>query len=216
MPTYTLTGPTTGVQQVASSNFTVTADATAITGSVVVTPNDGGKGGTFTPATVSLTAANQAKTFTYTPKVTGAATISATNNAGYTNPAPLTYTASLNKDVAINQILLAHFKNTGNRFDINQLVRDGGMSNADALALRDSFDTFYKNSMDAAPRVIHKPDLASQIGRVDSTGRSGRGGGDINADKASTINTTTQSGRANNKSTTGGDKPGGTTTTTGR
>lgn len=93
----TLTGPTTGGVSVASSNFTVGVSPVGgtITGTVVVTPSDASGGGTFTPATVSLTTASPTATFTYTPNSTvGAKTISVTNNGSLTNPSSITYTTS--------------------------------------------------------------------------------------------------------------------------
>lgn len=89
----TLSGPTTGTVGVASSNFTVGANG-AITGTVVVTPSDGGAGGTFTPSTVSISSGSPTGTFTYTAASTGAKTIAVTNNGGLTNPGSITYTAS--------------------------------------------------------------------------------------------------------------------------
>jgi hypothetical protein len=92
----TMTGPTGGVVSTASTNFTigVTPVGGTITGTVTVTPSDGGNGGTFAPTTVSLTSAQPTATFTYTPASTGAKTISVTNNGGLTNPANITYTAT--------------------------------------------------------------------------------------------------------------------------
>jgi len=90
----TMTGPTSGAVGVASTNFTIGANGT-ITGTRVVTPSDGGGGGTFTPSTVSISAATPTATFTYTPASAGAKTISVTNDGGLTNPANITYTASV-------------------------------------------------------------------------------------------------------------------------
>lgn len=89
----TMTGPTSGTSGVASTNFTVGANGT-ITGTVVVTPSDGGGGGTFTPTTVSISSGSPTGTFTYTAASAGAKTISATNGSGLTNPSNITYTAS--------------------------------------------------------------------------------------------------------------------------
>lgn len=92
----TMTGPSTGATGVASSNFSVGVSPVGgtITGTLVVTPSDGGAGGTFTPATVSLTTGSPTGTFTYTPASVGAKTISATNGGGLSNPSSLTYTAT--------------------------------------------------------------------------------------------------------------------------
>lgn len=93
----TMTGPTGGAVSVASSNFSIGVSPVGgtISGTVVVTPSDGGGGGTFTPTTVSLTTAAPTATFTYTPSATaGARTISVTNNGGLTNPSNITYTST--------------------------------------------------------------------------------------------------------------------------
>jgi Phage tail protein (Tail_P2_I) len=75
---YTLVGPASGYTGVASSTFTVALPAGTIApDGVTITPNDGGAGGSFTPASVFLSAtlrerlSKDAKmasaTFTYTP-----------------------------------------------------------------------------------------------------------------------------------------------------
>ncbi len=91
----TLTGPSSGYAGKPSTNFTVSSDG-AVTGTVVVTPSDGGAGGTFTPSSVNVLFSGSA-TFTYRPALTRSTpvTISVTNNGGLTNPAPITYTVSL-------------------------------------------------------------------------------------------------------------------------
>ncbi len=98
-----LTGPTSGVNGVASTNFTVSANG-AITGSVVVTPSAGGGGGSFSPATVTLTSGSPTGTFTYTPASVGTKSITVTNDGGLTNPAAITYTVSA---APATQIVLA-------------------------------------------------------------------------------------------------------------
>ena len=89
----TMTGPTTGTVGSPSSNFTIGANGT-ITGTVVVTPSDGGGGGTFTPSSVSISAGTPTATFTYTAGSVGSKTISVTNNGGLTNPSNITLTAT--------------------------------------------------------------------------------------------------------------------------
>jgi hypothetical protein len=89
---YTLSGPSSGDIHVASTNFTVALPTSGvIVGSITVTPNDGGDGGTFTPTSVVLTSAAPSKTFTYTPNSVGSKTISTTNSGTLTNPTPLSY-----------------------------------------------------------------------------------------------------------------------------
>ena len=93
--TYTLSGPSSGSSGVPSTNFTVALPVgSAVLGSVTVTPNDSGAGGTFTPASVALTTGAPSATFTYTPVSSGTKTIATTNNGGLTNPASLSYTAT--------------------------------------------------------------------------------------------------------------------------
>jgi hypothetical protein len=89
----TMTGPSTGVVGSPSTNFTVGANGT-ISSSHVVTPSDGGGGGTFTPTSVTISSGTPTQTFTYTPASSGAKTISATDAGGYTAPSSLTYTVS--------------------------------------------------------------------------------------------------------------------------
>lgn len=91
----TLTGPSSGVVGVASTNFTVGANGT-ITGTITVTPSDGGDGGTFTPTSVEISSGTPTATFTYTPANVGAptATISVTNDGGLTNPSGIDYAAT--------------------------------------------------------------------------------------------------------------------------
>jgi len=62
---------------------------------VTVTPSDGGAGGTFTPAQVSLSSTSPTAKFTYTPPSTGTFTITTTNTASLLNPAPAKYVANL-------------------------------------------------------------------------------------------------------------------------
>jgi hypothetical protein len=92
---YTLSGPSSGAPGAPSTNFTVALPAGgAVSGTMTVTPSDGGGGGTFTPTTVGLTTAAPSATFTYTPGSTGTKTISVTNNRGLTDPGNLSYIVS--------------------------------------------------------------------------------------------------------------------------
>lgn len=93
----TLSGPSGGLSGAVSSNFSVGVSPAGgtITGTLIVTPSDGGAGGTFNPTTVSLTTASSTGTFTYTPASVGAKTISVTNNGSLTNPTSVTYTSQI-------------------------------------------------------------------------------------------------------------------------
>jgi hypothetical protein len=94
----TLTGPTSGSNGVASTNFTSGANGT-ITGTVTVTPNDGGQGGTFAPTSVAISSGTPTASFTYTPASTGVKTISTTNNGGLTPASSIAYTSNAAGDV---------------------------------------------------------------------------------------------------------------------
>jgi hypothetical protein len=92
--TYGLSGPATGAPGIPAT-FTVQLPInTTVTGILVVTPDDGGAGGTFTPATVGLTTAGPTATFTYRAASAGAKTISVTNNGGLIDPASVIITAA--------------------------------------------------------------------------------------------------------------------------
>lgn len=91
--TVTLGGPLSGINGAASNNFTVSTNA-PVSGTVVVTPSDGGGGGTFSPTTISLNSSNRSGTFTYTPASTGAKTLSVINDGGLSNPTSRTYTSA--------------------------------------------------------------------------------------------------------------------------
>jgi type II secretory pathway pseudopilin PulG len=92
----TLTGPSSGSVGSPSSNFTVGANGT-ITGTITVTPNDGGDGGTFSPTSVAISAGTPTATFTYTAANAGSptATINVTNSGGLSNPAGIAYSATV-------------------------------------------------------------------------------------------------------------------------
>lgn len=92
----TMTGPTSGLNGVASTNFSVgvTPVGGTITGTVTITPNDASNGGTFAPTSLGLTTATPTGTFTYTPASTGAKTISVTNSGTLSSPSSITYTAT--------------------------------------------------------------------------------------------------------------------------
>jgi hypothetical protein len=84
---YTLTGPTGGALNTASSNFTVTPNST-YNGSITITPSGGGLS-TAIVLTFSNSAASQ--TFTITPTAVGPVTLTPSNSGSLTNPAALTY-----------------------------------------------------------------------------------------------------------------------------
>lgn len=87
----TMLAPAGGPELAASANFTIGANG-SITGTVTVTPSDGGAGGTFTPPSVAISSGTPTATFTYTPPAGSATrTISVTNNGSLTNPTAVSY-----------------------------------------------------------------------------------------------------------------------------
>lgn len=89
-----LTGPTASVYRSSPASIVLDLRGT-VPANGAWTFSDGGKGGTFSPTSVSMTAGgfNFFPTVTYTtPTTDQSVTISATNNAGLTNPVPLALT----------------------------------------------------------------------------------------------------------------------------
>lgn len=90
----TLTGPTSGPVNGASTNFVIGVDAPTITGTVVVTPaTDVSAGGTFSPTSVNLTTGSPSATVTFTAAKAGIHNITTTNDGGLTDPAAVVYRA---------------------------------------------------------------------------------------------------------------------------
>lgn len=85
---YTLTGPTSGLINVATSNFAVAANGTS---TATITPADASHNGIFNPATVNLSGLSP-QNFTYKPLQTGTYNISTTNSGTLTNPAAISLT----------------------------------------------------------------------------------------------------------------------------
>lgn len=95
---YTMTGPGSGVVNVASTNFTVQVSpvGSSVSATVTITPAVSGVTGTFSPTSSTFTPSiiNDSDVFTFTPTSVGTATISVTNSGGLSNPASLTYVVS--------------------------------------------------------------------------------------------------------------------------
>lgn len=89
---YTLTGPSSGNDGVASTNFTVTPNG-LFTGTI--TPHTSGTG-TFTPTSLTYSSSSASQTFTYTPTtaVGSPHSISTTNSGTLTNPSAISYTVN--------------------------------------------------------------------------------------------------------------------------
>jgi hypothetical protein len=99
MTTFTLaaptTGPTSSVFNQVSGAFKVTPSDNTYTGTI--TPNDGGAGGTFYPASHTVSASSVAFTFYYRPPTGGSsASITITGSPAIAAVAPITYNWTTN------------------------------------------------------------------------------------------------------------------------
>jgi hypothetical protein len=96
---YYLSGPHGGDAGTPSEPFVIDYRG-YLTQDIVITPNDSGGAGHFTPASLTLaTGFNGTGSFTYTPPAgTADYSIGCTNNAGLTNPAALSYSTSPDVD----------------------------------------------------------------------------------------------------------------------
>ena len=88
--TFTLSGPSSGSVNSASTNFTVTPD-NLYNGTITITPSGGGLS---TPIVLTFTDSATPQTFTITPTTSGVVTLTPTNNSSLTNPSAVTYTAN--------------------------------------------------------------------------------------------------------------------------
>ena len=84
---YTLTGPTGGALNTASSNFTVTPNGT-YSGTITITPSGGGLS---TPIVLTYSNSAASQTFTITPTAVGPVKLTPSNSGSLTNPSALSY-----------------------------------------------------------------------------------------------------------------------------
>ena len=122
----TASGPSYGAVGVASTNYTIGANDTPITGTVTVTPSDGGDGGTFTPTTVNISTGTPTATLTYTPASVGTKTISFTNNGGLANPSNLSYVVTTYGDTYLDTSVGTWGKFTASSLDSSGVMQTGG------------------------------------------------------------------------------------------
>ncbi len=180
----TLTGPSTGAVNAASTNFTVTP-ASAVTDTVAF--DDGGKGGSFSPSSLTFTASAVAQTFTYTPVTTGAITLTLTRGGGaLTSGSPATYT------VSGAYTLTGPTSGTVNAASTNFTVTPSGTIANDAMTLSDGAaggtftpSTLSWSNSSAAKTFTYTP---AAIGAITLTLTSGDGYTVTNSPKAYTSN----------------------------
>lgn len=138
--TYGLIGPASGVLDAPSTNFTVfLPSGRTVPSPVTITPHDGGGGtvGTFTPSTVILSNSTTINTFTFTPATAGSRIVSVTNSSSLTDPASITYTATL--DVHLLNNLVSYWtldETSGTRMDsvgTNNLSDTGTVTSASGI-----------------------------------------------------------------------------------
>lgn len=92
--TYSLSGPATGPAMELSSQFTIALGSGAVDGPIVFTPSASAGSGVFIPEAVTLTDLVRSGTFSFLPFTEGERDISVSDDAGLTDPAAVTYTAS--------------------------------------------------------------------------------------------------------------------------
>jgi hypothetical protein len=90
---YTLSGPTVGITNTASTNFTVTPNGT-YSGTVTILPSGGALS---TPIVLTFNNSSTPQMFTITPTSIGAVTLTPTNSGGLTDPSGLSYVAAAPK-----------------------------------------------------------------------------------------------------------------------
>ena len=88
---YTFTGPTSGLESAASSNFTVTPTGGIYTGTITITPSGGGLS---SPIVLTFSASSAAQTFTITPTALSTVTLTPPTTGNSTNPSALTYSVT--------------------------------------------------------------------------------------------------------------------------
>jgi len=100
--TYTLSGPTSLTQNVASTYTVALYPNGATATSTVVTPAVSGVSGTFSPTTVTISTATPSATFTFTPTTGGAGTLSTTNNNSLTDPSSISINVAVPVVIPVN------------------------------------------------------------------------------------------------------------------
>ena len=91
---YRLTGPSRGRTSSPSAEFRVALGPGPLATAVAVTPGDGGAGGEFFPARLTLSETNRSATFRYVPAVAGRLAIACASGGALVDPPPLPYNAS--------------------------------------------------------------------------------------------------------------------------
>ncbi len=87
-----IAGPASGLTSAASTNFTLTAN-NSVSGAVTLTPAST-LAGTFSPETPVIADGTDSITFTFTPTVAGAHSITLTNDGSLSNPSAHAYTVT--------------------------------------------------------------------------------------------------------------------------
>jgi hypothetical protein len=132
-PSLSMTGPATATKGVP---VYLTAGETFLSKATVVTPSDGGAGGSFLPSTATLTAGNASATFAYTPATTGSIAISLANNQGIPNPASLTLQSVAVQpmpSLSVDAPAKSAARGTDVSYSITQAIPNGYTGDAPAL-----------------------------------------------------------------------------------
>ena len=142
------TGPGEGDVGSPSAHFAVSVSG-VISGTIHFTPNDGGDGGTFIPASISITASGPTRYFVYLPLSAGTKTISLKNDASLDTPA-LPFEA-IARDVPLPSWVPAE----GEVAVLNQT--NGLITNTFLSTNAPYYEAFYHSQIDAFSTTVVNP-----------------------------------------------------------
>jgi hypothetical protein len=128
---YTLTGPPSGVDGIASTNFTLTPSGTIPTDTVTL--SDGGAGGTFAPTSLTFTSSSTPQTFTYSPAHTGTITITLTSGTSY----PITGSPASYSSTSVGYTLTGPASGFTGAMSTNFTLTPSGTIPSDTVTLSD-------------------------------------------------------------------------------
>lgn len=118
---YQWTGPSSGIEHVASTAFTVTPNG-PYTGTITITPAGGGL---TTPIVLTFAASATPQTFTITPTAPGTVTLTSTNSGGLADPAAIGYDSSPVVPIVLGSgegLRLGFLDNSGNPATVTSLA----------------------------------------------------------------------------------------------
>lgn len=192
---YHLAGPARGTEGAASAAFTVEYRGYH-TRPLLITPKDGNAGGTFSPAKVTLAAGfNGSATFTYTAPRQATFAITAVNDGGLTDPAPVGYStrddpfADIDPEHLLNVLALGrvHTPYAGPALTLRRASdgaeRDFGFTQDDVVS-RASISSWAGGSDVQVVTLHDQGPAARHAGPVVTRNKNGPDGGQLDASPA--------------------------------